>query len=79
MRSLARTPMAFRYLRTSHVYVKLTTAVRTNQMSKAKTIYSELALARKSASSTHVLAETQRQAGAGGSFTRDQGEGSGVP
>lgn len=65
--------MAFRHLRTYCVYVKLTTAVRTNPTSKAKTIDSELALTRESATSACILAETQRQAGQE-SFTKDQGK-----
>ena len=35
--------------------------MKTNQMRKAQAIYLELALARKSATLTCVLAETQRQ------------------
>ena len=46
--------MVFRYLRTYHVYVKRPTVVKPNQGSKAKTIYSDLALARKLATSNCV-------------------------
>ena len=46
--------MTFTYLRTCHVYVKLTAVMKANQRSKAKTTYSDLALARKSATSPYV-------------------------
>ena len=53
--------------------------IKTNQMIKAKAIYSELTRARKPDTIACVLAETQRQAEKWGSFTVGKGKASDMP
>lgn len=62
-----------------HVYVKLTNAMKPTQMRKAKVLYSELALARESATIACLLAETQRHAEEWKGFIEKQREGSVSP